>query len=718
MFCPFFPRPWTVGTVELLVPRLGSFFTRTVRCTPRPPSSSLIFSRRSLSHARELSTGRPSCFCSGLLREVDKYVASGVLAKCRPPSPLPLLRWRLRDSSSVRAVAALQAEGLLSPLRSAEQIALFGCAAVTRSRKDRRSAGLEVDSLTEQRWRYPVEVADPCSLFSSCSSFSLGRRHPLWSRTSRSSLCSAVFAESRLAHGERRGPLCVAIHFRPSSVSPSPSPVASFGRSLCPARAFASSASLFAALASSVCSFSSLCLPSRAMAPPRPTADAVTTPSTVVSSRPLSASGAASAYPSGATGSSPSAAPQANVARLYADVNLHKPHEYWDYENFVIRWGVPDGYEVVRKLGRGKYSEVFEGIRVGPPSATALAIAAASSGGGSVAGNPPLASMNSTASSSSAASTCASSSQPPRSVSSSSTTASASAQPANAFEGERCVVKILKPVKKKKIRREVKILQNLCGGPNIIRLLDVVKDPASRTPALVFEHINNQDFKTLYPTLTDYDIRYYIFQILKALDYCHSQGIMHRDVKPHNVMIDHSKRELRLIDWGLAEFYHPGREYNVRVASRYYKGPELLVDLQIYDYSLDMWSLGCMLAGMVFRKEPFFYGHDNCDQLVKIAKVLGTDSLFDYLEKYNLELESHFTSLLGKHTRKPWSRFVNSENQHLACAEAIDLIDKMLIYDHCQRILPREAMNHPYFRPVLEEEQRKAAGLSAADGKS
>ena len=61
-------------------------------------------------------------------------------------------------------------------------------------------------------------------------------------------------------------------------------------------------------------------------------------------------------------------------------------------------------------------------------------------------------------------------------------------------------------------------------------------------------------------------------------------GIMHRDVKPHNVMIDHQQRKLRLIDWGLAEFYHPGQDYNVRVASRYFKGPELLVDYQVCHY--------------------------------------------------------------------------------------------------------------------------------------
>ncbi|OPJ77599.1 hypothetical protein AV530_008745 [Patagioenas fasciata monilis] len=238
----------------------------------------------------------------------------------------------------------------------------------------------------------------------------------------------------------------------------------------------------------------------------------------------------------------------------------------------------------------------------------------------------------------------------------------------------------------------------------------------SRTPALVFEHVNNTDFKQLYQTLSDFDIRFYMYEILKALDYCHSMGVMHRDVKPHNVMIDHEHRKLRLIDWGLAEFYHPGQEYNVRVASRYFKGPELLVDYQMYDYSLDMWSLGCMLASMIFRKEPFFHGHDNYDQLVRIAKVLGTEDLYDYIDKYNIELDPRFNDILGRHSRKRWERFVHSENQHLVSTEALDFLDKLLRYDHQTRLTARDAMEHPYFYPIAKDPARlsTAAALSAA----
>jgi hypothetical protein len=62
-----------------------------------------------------------------------------------------------------------------------------------------------------------------------------------------------------------------------------------------------------------------------------------------------------------------------------------------------------------------------------------------------------------------------------------------------------------------------------------------------------------------------------------------------------------------------------------------------------------MWSLGAMFASMIFRKEPFFHGHDNYDQLVKIAKVLGTDDLFQYIEKYDIELDAQYDDLLGKY---------------------------------------------------------------------
>uniref|UniRef100_A0A8D2ZQQ5 non-specific serine/threonine protein kinase n=1 Tax=Scophthalmus maximus TaxID=52904 RepID=A0A8D2ZQQ5_SCOMX len=301
-------------------------------------------------------------------------------------------------------------------------------------------------------------------------------------------------------------------------------------------------------------------------------------------------------------------------ARVYTEVNTHRPREYWDYESHVVEWGNQDDFQLVRKLGRGKYSEVFEAI--------------------------------------------------------------------NITNNEKVVVKILK----------------------------------SRTPALVFEHVNNTDFKQLYQTLTDYDIRFYMCEILKALDYCHSMGIMHRDVKPHNVMIDHEHRKLRLIDWGLAEFYHPGQEYNVRVASRYFKGPELLVDYQMYDYSLDMWSLGCMLASMIFRKEPFFHGHDNYDQLVRIAKVLGTEDLYDYIDKYNIELEPRFNDILGRHSRKRWERFVHSENQSLVSPEALDFLDKLLRYDHQARLTAHEAMDHPYFFPVVKDQSRVAGSANLPSG--
>eukprot|EP01088_Endostelium_zonatum_P020201 TRINITY_DN7310_c0_g2_i1.p1 TRINITY_DN7310_c0_g2~~TRINITY_DN7310_c0_g2_i1.p1 ORF type:complete len:366 (-),score=76.36 TRINITY_DN7310_c0_g2_i1:46-1080(-) len=327
-----------------------------------------------------------------------------------------------------------------------------------------------------------------------------------------------------------------------------------------------------------------------------------------------------------------------SVARVYADVNTNRPPEYYSYEQFIVPWGEStDKYEIMSKVGRGKYSEVFEAMDV--------------------------------------------------------------------VENKKVIIKVLKPVRDGKIRREIKILQNLAGGKNIIKLHDVLRNPQTKCPALIFEFVQNLNFQTLYATFQDYDCRYYTYQLLLALDYAHSNGIVHRDVKPQNVMIDHDTRTLRLIDWGLAEFYHPGTEYNVRVASRHYKGPELLVGLKDYDYSLDIWSLGCMFAGMIFGKHPFFRGKDNEHQLVTICEVLGTEELDKYLDKYGIVLDTEFRTFIGSHPKKPWKKFVNRKNKNLALNEALDFMDKMLRFDHQDRLTAREAMEHPYFYPVRNAEQ-------------
>jgi casein kinase II subunit alpha len=83
-----------------------------------------------------------------------------------------------------------------------------------------------------------------------------------------------------------------------------------------------------------------------------------------------------------------------------------------------------------------------------------------------------------------------------------------------------------------------------------------------------------------------------------------------------------------------------------------------------------------MFAGMIFRKEPFFYGHDNHDQLVKIAKVLGTNELDHYLNKYQLDLDPQLEALVGRHVPKPWSKFINADNQHLVSPEVLLFFEK------------------------------------------
>ena len=139
---------------------------------------------------------------------------------------------------------------------------------------------------------------------------------------------------------------------------------------------------------------------------------------------------------------------------------------------------------------------------------------------------------------------------------------------------------------------------------------------------------------------------------------------------------------MRIIDWGLGEFYLPEKDYNVRVSSRYFKGPELLVSYEHYHYSLDIWSLGVVMAGMLFGKEPFFKGSDNYDQLEQITKILGTEELYAYTAKYNIQIERALERILGDHKAKKLTSLINERNRHMTTPDALDLLNKMMQYDH------------------------------------
>jgi casein kinase II subunit alpha len=333
--------------------------------------------------------------------------------------------------------------------------------------------------------------------------------------------------------------------------------------------------------------------------------------------------------------------------RLYSDVNVLKSPGEIDYSQLHITWGKQENYEILRKLGRGKYSDVYEGLDM--------------------------------------------------------------------ISQKKVVIKILKPIRKSKVLREIKVLKVLEHVAGVPSISDIVKDNSTKTPSIIFQHMDSQEFLQVVAKAEELDVKFYLWEILRILDSAHSNGIIHRDLKPSNILVDHSKRYLQLIDWGLGEFYLPDKPLNCRVASRYYKSPELLMGYENYDYSIDMWAFGALLASVIFKKHPFFHGHDNYDQLVKIVRTLGTVPFLEYLEKYGIPLDERYEDLRHNYSTKPWQKFTNPESK-LASPEALDLLSKVLVYDHQIRLLPAEALRHSYFTPVREMLEKVQTAGAVPDG--
>jgi casein kinase II subunit alpha len=107
---------------------------------------------------------------------------------------------------------------------------------------------------------------------------------------------------------------------------------------------------------------------------------------------------------------------------------------------------------------------------------------------------------------------------------------------------------------------------------------------------------------------------------------------MHRDIKPFNVLINEKSKSVKIIDFGLSEFYFPTKENSEKVGSLYYKAPELLFSNTQYDYRVDCWAAGLIMAGMVFKRAPLILGNDIVDQILKVSKLVGTNEVVQYIK--------------------------------------------------------------------------------------
>ncbi|KAH9759795.1 cyclin-dependent kinase B2-2 [Citrus sinensis] len=230
--------------------------------------------------------------------------------------------------------------------------------------------------------------------------------------------------------------------------------------------------------------------------------------------------------------------------------------------------------------------------------------------------------------------------------------------------------------------REVSILRMLSRDPHVVRLMDVKQgqNKEGRTVLyLVFEYMDT-DLKKYIRSFrqTGENIPSLMYQLCKGVAFCHGHGILHRDLKPHNLLMDRKTMTLKIADLGLARaFTLPIKKYTHEILTLWYRAPEVLLGSTHYSTAVDMWSVACIFAELV-TKTALFPGDSELQQLLHIFRLLGTPN------------------------EKVWPG-VSSLMNCLATAvpnldkDGLDLLEQMLQYDPSKRISAKKAMEHPYF---------------------
>jgi len=244
--------------------------------------------------------------------------------------------------------------------------------------------------------------------------------------------------------------------------------------------------------------------------------------------------------------------------------------------------------------------------------------------------------------------------------------------------------------------REISLLKELSANPFIVQLLDVIHQGGSASGTgsklyLVFEFLL-MDLKKYMDTVSGAIdpslVRSYTYQICSGIEYCHARRIIHRDMKPQNLLID-SKGLIKLADFGLGRaFGIPIRAYTHEVVTLWYRCPEVLLGGKRYSCGIDTWSIGCIFAEMACKK-PLFQGDSEIDQLFKIFQKQGTpdNEIWKGVEEF-----PEYKSAFPKWRKKELASLVKGLDP-----AGIDLLEKFLIYDPAQRISARKALKHAYF---------------------
>ena len=236
--------------------------------------------------------------------------------------------------------------------------------------------------------------------------------------------------------------------------------------------------------------------------------------------------------------------------------------------------------------------------------------------------------------------------------------------------------------------REISILKQL-HHPNIVNLLDLIH--GEKKLYLVFEFLDHDLKKYLNlngSPLSPQLVKSYLYQILLAIKYCHSKRILHRDLKPQNLLID-KNGIIKVGDFGLARaFGIPIKTLTHEILTLWYRAPEILLGQREYSTPIDIWSIGLIFYEMAHRK-PLFAGDCEIDQIFKIFQMYGTPTEKTWPGITKLpEFKLNFPQFKGKGIQS-----YNTLIDHVG----VDLLEKMIQLDPCKRISAKQALNHPFF---------------------